>query len=323
MITLSAPFHRRCRRLYIAIFLCMPYIYQFLGFSCPEPGKTVEVESAKSKIDELRAIVEVNTEHEMWLKSSAAYAEAVGIQNILRGNVVTEQVLAYRQITKTLSSPEVAVVCETGFFRGVSAHLWMDSARNKTQHSMTLHSFDLNHPDKNVVTLRNTFPLQEFIPHTGSTRDTLPSFQLNKPCNLLSIDGSHDGWDPFLDLVDLLPNTKCGAIVLYDDTFDMPQNGNTYVMNNNPDSPEFFNACSRSYWRAVNESLVEHVDCQNFGKKPAQWGSFPKGYCLAIARGGEMSKLKGNGNEKLTTGVKEDQRISKNVTVLAVFCLGV
>ena len=39
-------------------------------------------------------------------------------------------------------------------------------------------------------------------------------------CDVISIDASHDGWDPYDDLVALLPHARCGAAVLFDDTFD-------------------------------------------------------------------------------------------------------
>ena len=257
--------------------------------------------------------MELTKGHQQWLQSIHVYADSLNITNLLKGNVVEEQVLAYRQIVQTSLSQQRAnnnqvVVCETGFFQGVSSHLWMDTfggrvegerrrssnstvgkgtKRRRGRNKMTLHSFDLDFPEANVAKLQETFSNRgaKLVLHKGNTRDTLPTFQPPKSCNLLSIDGSHDGWDPYLDLVDLLPQTKCGSIVLYDDTFDSPLKEKGDI-DNTPGSSTFFNYCSKSYWRAVNEGLIEHVNCQDFGIKSKLWGAWPKGYCVAIARGG-------------------------------------
>ena len=242
--------------------------------------------ASSSVVHEVKALVDVNKDHYAWLKLVAAYAGG-GDSYDEGGNVITEQAFAYRQIAKT-TLPSLAVFCETGFFKGISSHLWMDSVRSAdNSRSLVLHSFDIKFPKMNLDRLRKAFSSDdhvEIITHLGSTRDTLRVFRPENPCNLLSIDGSHDGLNPYYDLRDLLPHTKCASIVLFDDTFDSPLK-EQMKEDNDPKSPNFFNACSMSYWRAVKEGLLEHVNCQNFGKRP-KWGAWPKGYCLSVARGG-------------------------------------
>lgn len=267
---------------------------------------------SSSAVDDVKAVVEIFKEHQAWLKSVERFAISAGLpldRFLLEGNVVTEQAMAYRSLAKKAllqlsPSSSATVICETGFFKGVSAHLWMDSLSSSSDHNKYhLHSFDLKFPDVSVNKLREAFNSSDdknqmiatIVTHPGSTRETLPLFQPEQPCNLLSIDGSHEGWDPYLDVVELLPHTKCGSIVLFDDTFDSPLKGQSLATeishldklteDNNAASPSFFNACSMSYWRGVKEGLLEHVDCQNFGMR-REWGNWPKGYCISFARGG-------------------------------------
>lgn len=171
------------------------------------------------------------------------------------------------------------VVCETGFFQGVSAHLWLTANAH-----LRLHTFDVSFPTAAVAGLRKTFGKERLHTHLGPTATTLKAFQPKAPCDVLSVDGSHDGWAPYDDLVALLPNTRCGATVFFDDTFDERARASTAIANatldNDPRSPHFFNACTRSYWRAVREGLLNHTRCVRLGTR-LRWGKFPKGFCTA------------------------------------------
>ena len=168
------------------------------------------------------------------------------------------------------------MVCETGFFQGVSAHLWL-SASTRTR----LHTFDLRFPLPAVDALHAAFGTDRLHVHEGPTWKTLhPSrFRPEQPCEIVSIDGSHEGWGPYDDLVWLRPHTRCGATVLFDDTFD--DRATNKSLDNEPSHLwSFYNACTRSYWRAVREGLLRHVGCTRLGWR-WRWGRFPKGYCEA------------------------------------------
>lgn len=209
--------------------------------------------------------------HQTWVVSARRYAASIN-HPFSHAGVVPEQALQYLNVARHNAS----IVCETGFFRGMSAHMWLSS------HELTeLHTFDMHFPKAAVAELRKEFGGDRLIFHEGSTRRTLPRFRPARRCDIVSIDAGHEGWDPYEDLRGLLPNVRCGATIFFDDTFDDRAEGK--ALDNEPSHATFYNPCTRSYWRAVREGLIRHVSCTALGKRRWSWGRFPKGFCRAEA----------------------------------------
>ena len=198
--------------------------------------------------------------HAAWHNAVALYVKSIG-HDLASGNLVPEQAWAYLNLARRNTS----VVCEAGFYRGVSAHLWLTANR-----SIVVHSFDVDFPPSAVSALRERFGDGRLRTHRGSTRHTLPRFPPDVACDLISIDASHDGWEPYLDFKALMPHARCGATVLFDDTFD--DRALDKQLDNDPSRPTFYNACTRSYWRLVREGLLHHVACTSLGRRPLRWG---------------------------------------------------
>eukprot|EP00316_Scyphosphaera_apsteinii_P001505 CAMPEP_0119335902 /NCGR_PEP_ID=MMETSP1333-20130426/90634_1 /TAXON_ID=418940 /ORGANISM="Scyphosphaera apsteinii, Strain RCC1455" /LENGTH=313 /DNA_ID=CAMNT_0007346575 /DNA_START=315 /DNA_END=1256 /DNA_ORIENTATION=- len=192
-------------------------------------------------------------------------------------NIIPEQGWAYLALARHARNE---VVCETGFMRGVSSHLWLFA-----HNSSIVHSFDIRFIDKDVSRLRDIFGSERLRTYQGFARETLRQFHPEAPCDIVSIDASHERWDPYDELVALLKNARCGAIVVFDDTFDdraVDKELDDYPgpRENKEVSSKFYNACTRSYWRAVREGLVRHANCESFGRNVSAWGNWPKGYCM-------------------------------------------
>lgn len=205
--------------------------------------------------------------HRSWLQ---AVRQFVG-GSMTSGNIVPEQAWAYLDMARR----NATVICETGFFRGVSAHLWLYAhAENR------VYSFDVGFPHHALDALSQSFGPGRLRTYAGSTRRTLPRFQLppGEHCDVVSIDASHDGWDPYYDLAALLPHTRCGAHVIFDDTFEDRATNKT--LDNDPRHASFYNACTRSYWQLVHEGKLRHLECTRLGRR-LRWGRYPKGYCIA------------------------------------------
>lgn len=204
--------------------------------------------------------------HQRWRASALDFATLVHHEPEA-GNIVADQAWAYLDVARRGAQ----VICEAGFWRGMSAHLWLYA-----HNGSVLHSFDTHFP--RLAQLHRAFGRTRLHVYPGSTRRTISKFQPPSPCDIVSIDASHDGWEPYLDLVELLPRVRCNATVFFDDTFDDRADGK--ALDNDPSSAAFYNACTRSYWRAVREGLLTHHVCDNLGRR-LRWGKWPKGYCIA------------------------------------------
>ena len=229
----------------------------------------VWVDQPPAPIKALQRDSQLASLHHVWYASVATYASSIR-HPLSSGNIVEEQAWAYLDIARRNAS----VVCETGFWKGVSAHLWLTA-----DESVQLHSFDTDFPRTSVNALRAQFGGSRLHMHKGSTRATLPRFRPPAPCDIVSIDASHDGWEPYHDLMELLPHARCGAHVLFDDTFD-DRRVNASLDNDPWHLRSFYNACTRSYWQLVREGKLAHVGCIDLGRWP-RYGKFPKGFCHA------------------------------------------
>ena len=211
---------------------------------------------------------ELHALHHRWRDAALSFAQR-NHHPPEEGNIVLEQVWAYLDVVR-VRRPKV--ICETGFWMGMSAHLWLFSHNDSV-----LHSFDIHFPRMVVTALHSTFGKSRLRTYLGSTRKTLPKFRPPSQCDVVSIDASHEGWEPYNDLVEMLPAVRCNATVFFDDTFDDRAEGKP--LDNDPSSATFYNACTRSYWRAVKEGLIAHQTCDHLGRR-WRWGKWPKGYCV-------------------------------------------
>lgn len=221
---------------------------------------------------QFRHDVDLGVLHQKWRTASAAFAAQLK-HPPEAGSIVHQQAWFYLDVARRKAN----VVCEAGFYQGMSSHLWLFA-----HNASTVHSFDVHFPRRSLAALWKSFGRQRLSVYTGSTRKTLPNFRPRAPCDIVAIDASHDGWDPYQDLVDILPSVRCNATVLFDDTFD--DRAVSKELDNEPRHSTFYNACTRSYWRAVREGLLEHVSCEGLGKR-LRWGKWPKGYCVGRAVG--------------------------------------
>merc|ERR1719161_3121993 len=108
----------------------------------------------------------------------------VNLEKIYHSN----QMQAYVQYARKTST---RTVCETGFYLGQSAALWLCLNRNAT-----LYSFDLEFPSESLQVIKAAFG-ERFIPIEGDSQTTLAEFaaQPEAPsCDIMSMDGGH--YDP-------------------------------------------------------------------------------------------------------------------------------
>lgn len=208
-------------------------------------------------------------------------------KDLWRGNLIKEQATMYLRLVR---SPwlSISTVCETGFFKGVSTHLWLFA-----KPGLKVHSFDINFDKVALAKLMRRFdgPPRLFT-YQGDSNETIPRMPRETICDLISVDGSHEGWQPLHDLMLLARHGRCinklfaPTYVVFDDTFELPQMSQnrdpaSLVVNNNPGSKEWLNWCTRSYWYAVSIGLLEHEKCTKFNHID---GRFPKGFCMAKLR---------------------------------------
>lgn len=200
--------------------------------------------------------------------------------DLWRGNLIKDQAIVYMHL---LLDPtlNISTVCETGFFRGVSTHLWLYTNAN-----VKVHSFDIDFNKESLSHLMQRYPGRLFA-YKGNSKDTILNLPKEVICDLISIDGDHTGWQPYDDVVKLAQHARsrmkvrAPTYVLFDNTFDLPKSTNLsetkFRIENNPTSPEWLNFCTRSYWHAVQTRLIEHIKCFRFAEYD---GIFPKGFCM-------------------------------------------
>jgi hypothetical protein len=202
--------------------------------------------------------------------------------NAWQGNLLPQQARLYLQLVRN-PILNISTVCETGFFKGMSTHLWLFS---KPQ--IVVHTFDIS-LDKNYLDdLKDRFREPErLFTHIGDSNLTIPSLDSAIVCDFISVDGSHDGWQPFYDFLHFSKHMRCDVqssptYVVFDDTFDLPlgvkdNDPSTVPVDNNPASQGWYNWCTRSYWSAVHRGLIHHISCTLFSEKD---GPYPKGFCI-------------------------------------------
>jgi hypothetical protein len=239
------------------------------------------------------------------------FDQAIGLagqmeQSSFKAKMTPQKARRYANLAVNL--PPNATICETDFSGGISAHLWLYFTTFTTPSSpasttgtnppppltggAVLHSFDSVVEERYADVLEQRFGTHRFHLHRSLTQEQLPLFHVTQNCDLVSINAaSHydrNGWDPYHDLMAILPRSKCNATVIFGDAFLMGSSMEPTPLDHRhpkPSSSSVFSQCSQSYWRAVHENMIEHVKCHAFGKRE-EWGVWPQGYCEAIVLGG-------------------------------------
>ncbi len=212
--------------------------------------------------------------------------------NAWQGNLLAQQAKLYLQLVRN-PILNISTVCETGFFKGMSTHLWLFS---KPQ--IVVHSFDISVDQNYLNDLKDRFRKPErLFTYNGDSNLTIPSLDSAIVCDFISVDGSHDGWQPFHDFLHFSKHNRClqssPSYVVFDDTFDLPlgvrkeNDPSTVPVNNNPASPGWYNWCTKSYWSAVHRGLIHHVNCTLFSEKD---GPYPKGFCMGTVAAAECHR---------------------------------
>jgi hypothetical protein len=208
--------------------------------------------------------------------------------DIWQGNIVSAQAKLYLELVQD-PVLNISTVCETGFFRGVSTHLWLWA-----KSEIVVHSFDLNFELNYLQDLQRRFPEPgRLFTYAGDSNRTIPNLPKATVCDLISVDGSHDGWQPLNDFLMFAKHARCSrnalsspTYVVFDDTFRLPSNVEGHdpaslPVNNDPLSKDWLNWCTRSYWYAVSRGSIQHVDCKLFADKD---GPYPKGFCIGTVK---------------------------------------
>ncbi len=160
-----------------------------------------------------------NEEQKRWDMFQSGLNESGYTERPRGGHLLShpDQAKLYHEISK-LSF--IKTICETGFGAGHSAFLWLNSNPN-----VTLYSFDV-HPQNSMDAVVKSIFKYRFHMILGDSRKTLPSFQKRNPkltCDLIVIDGGHDGLVPSQDFDNFLrfvPKTTPHLLVIADAVAD-------------------------------------------------------------------------------------------------------
>ena len=162
-------------------------------------------------------------------------------------------------------------ICETGFFRGGSSLFWM-----LTKPEAIVHSFDMGMHRNAKKWFSERFPGRWFG-HEGDSTKTLVQFHQENPnwrCDLVLVDGGHQGEIPYIDLTNFKKLSHAKTIVIMDDTFaESDPNFNLKPL-----------TCSQAWKRAKDEMMTRPLpeneygpSCTPFGRTPN--GAWPIGQC--------------------------------------------
>jgi len=173
------------------------------------------------------------------------------------------------------SGRTIRTICETGFFRGGSSLFWL----MRFPYAQ-VHTFDKEAHPEAIRWFKDNFGFQWTI-YLGPSQETLRDAAHAKPklsCDLVFVDGSHEGLDPYHDIRAFRALSHARTIVIADDTFDM-----TRPQITSP-SKDFLkdHGCSNSWKRALDENVIRrsHVFknmCYLFGRTPDDM--WPLGQC--------------------------------------------
>lgn len=189
-----------------------------------------------------------------------------------------------QQVVYAMEAQNVSTVCEIGFFRGVGAANFLAACELS---GCTYQSFEWQYIEPVLDYFRETFG-ERFVPHAGDSMETIPAADIPGGCDIIHVDGSHSYPVPLEDLRNMRAHAKCDHLVLMDDTFHCPgvkgpetaaEKGVCWENCNdscNCNERGVCNDCSRSYWEAVEEDLLEHYECFFLGTS----NGYGKGWCV-------------------------------------------
>ena len=199
----------------------------------------------------------------------------------------------------------IRTICETGFFHGISAAMWLTFAPNAV-----LHSFELDPKPKAVQFLQARFG-DRFRMHVGDSQTSIMRDLRDVSCDVMHVDGGHAGWVPYTDLQSFATQYHDASrasglcrpnIVFADDTFacDDPTWYNLVpplgfdvraeVQGAKGNYCEvcgsacpcyqrgFCNDCSRSWARAEEEAVITSYGCVPLGFQHSS--DYPNGFCV-------------------------------------------
>lgn len=173
--------------------------------------------------------------------------------------------------------PPKAPICETGFFKGVSAANFLGGGSGKVV------SYDLTRTfgAAGYAYLSKEFP-DRFTLVEGPSEKRVPEDKAE--CALVSVDGNHGGEGPYLDHKNFAPRATCGDnVVVSDDTFHCPDFAAKSYCNIcgscDCGTKGFCNDCSSGFWRSVEEGRIRPLGCTSLFRSD-QNNQWPKGFCV-------------------------------------------
>jgi len=122
---------------------------------------------------------------------------------------------------RVAASPAVRSICEVCFNGGHSTALWL--VANPTA---VVNTFDLFSSGSMDFMIRNLQLLQSLFPgrinaHMGDSAITVPRAQIERPCDLVHIDGRHSYTSTAMDAYNLMAKSHPTAVFLFDDQCDV------------------------------------------------------------------------------------------------------
>jgi len=236
------------------------------------PGSTLKVnaspKNASPKDDSMDRVKAMPELASFWTH----YDQLFGTGNWL-GNYIPTQMEKYAQL---VADPKIKTICETGFFKGMSALFYLAANPNAT-----VHSFDIrfNANPQTIPYLKKHFG-ERLVTHPGFSTKTVPEFK--EKCDIVSVDGDHGPGGMEHDVLNFQKNAHAGTILLSDDTFDPRELTNPCndVTCKKCDCKKqgFTNACSQGWVKLVDETkVITQDECVDLNLvDDAGW---PKGFC--------------------------------------------
>lgn len=161
-----------------------------------------------------------------------------------------EQVNYYAQVAK---QSWIKTVCEIGFAAGHSTIIYLESNPN-----IKVYSFDdfgkphIANYSLNYITAR--YPGRLLLTKGDSTQ-TVPQFARQNPhikCDLISVDGAHDGQYPWKDLVNMRKMAASRNVVLADDYLEVKDLPHPNV--------KYFKAVNDAWQKAGEVEMIRTIE---------------------------------------------------------------
>ena len=171
--------------------------------------------------------------------------------------------------------PQTKVVCETGFNIGHSSLTFLSA-----QDDIVVHSFDIGtHPGAKPMAeyLGHVFG-DRFHIHFGDSTVTLPQFHQDNPnikCDVIFVDGGHQGKVPWLDILNFIAMAIPGRTILVFD--DYPAYWGM---------PMVFVDIAGAWELAIHKGLLQEV--MRCSSEPISKNHPERGFCVGIVMFNEI-----------------------------------